>query len=105
MKKLAKGAALALVIVCLAFTMTACAGSGKYVNSNTTLGIETTYNLKAGYKYEKTTKTGSTTSTEKGKWSKDGDTVTFTPEGSSASYTGKLDGKTLTILGIKYTKK
>ena len=104
MKKVAKGAALALVLVCLAFSMTACAGSGKYVN--TTLGVETTYNLKAGYKYEKVVKSGSTTSTEKGKWKKDGNSIIFTPDGDKViEYTGTLDGKTLIIGIVKYTKK
>lgn len=106
MKKFAKGFALAAVLVCLAFSMTACAGAGKYVNDT----VGTTYNLKAGYKYEMVTeaKIGTTTTTSKqtGKWSKDGDTITFTPDDKNIpAYKGTLKDKTLTVGIVKYTKK
>ena len=105
MKKFAKGAALALVLVCMAFAMTGCAGAGKYVYTNDTLKTEITYNLKVGGKFEATTKVGNTTTTTKGKWKKDGDTITFTSEDGKNSVEGTLKGKTLTVGMYTLTKK
>ena len=107
MKKVAKGFAVALVLVCLAFSMTGCAGAGKYVLSAGVgeYKVETTVHLKTGGKFEITVESnGEKKTTAKGTWKKKGDTITLTSEDGNA-VKGTLKGKELTFAGLKYTKK